>query len=266
LTKKRLIEKTALVTGAGAGIGGATALLFASEGAKVAVHFNNNKEGAENIVRSIKEAGGEAFSVKADISSAQQVKKMVEEVMEAFKKIDILVNNSGIGTTESPDTAVDITERDWDRVIDVNLKGTLLTSKYVLKEMIKQKRGSIVNVSSIRGLLGNPVLASYCASKGGIVLLTKQTAVDYAKYNIRVNSVCPGFTSTEMFEFYLSKQEDPEEARRIFSEMAPLNRIGKPEEIASAILFFASDLSSFITGAALPVDGGYIANGARKVL
>ena len=264
--KNRLKDKVAVITGAGSGIGRATALLFASEGAKVVVHINNNISGGEKTVKIIKDKSGEAFCTKADISKKNEVEKMIDKVIRIYKKIDILVNNSGIGTSNSLDTAVDITEEDWDNVINVNLKGTLLTSKYTIKKMIKKKKGSIVNVSSIRGLLGNPSLVSYCASKGGIVLLTRQMALDYAKYNIRVNCVCPGFTSTEMFEFYLSKQKNPEEARKIFSGMAPLNRIGTPEEIGAAILFLTSESSSFITGVALPVDGGYMASGVRRIL
>jgi NAD(P)-dependent dehydrogenase (short-subunit alcohol dehydrogenase family) len=150
-------------------------------------------------------------------------------------------------------------------VFDVNVKGAMLVSKYSLPYMIKNNSGSIINISSIRGLLGNPNLASYCSSKGAMVLLTKQMALDYAKHNIRVNCICPGFIKTEMFEGYLKKQEDPRQAEKTFAEMAPLNRIGEPVEIAKAALFLASDLSSFITGVALPVDGGYVSYGTRKI-
>ena len=191
---------------------------------------------------------------------------MTSRLVESFGSIDILVNNSGIGTAESPDRVADITEKDWDLVIGVNLKGVMLTSKYALKVMIKNGSGSIINISSIRGLLGNPALASYCASKGGVVLLTRQMAVEYATYGIRVNCICPGFIETEMFKKYLEKQENPLEAKRNFSEMSPMSRIGAPFEIANVALFFASDASSFITGAVLPVDGGYTAYGARKIL
>ena len=155
---------------------------------------------------------------------------------------------------------------DWDRVIDVNLKGVMLTSKYVLPGMLVRGTGSIINISSIRGLLGNPNLASYCASKGGVVLLSREMALDYARYGVRVNCICPGFVNTEMFRVYLSKQDNPEEALRIFREMSPLNRVGEPEEIAKTVLFFANKASSFITGAVLPVDGGYTASGARSIL
>jgi dihydroanticapsin dehydrogenase len=151
-------------------------------------------------------------------------------------------------------------------VLAVNLKGAMLTSRYAIPHMKKQGGGAIVNISSIRGLLGSPMLASYCASKGGMVLLTKQMAVEYGLDNIRVNCVCPGFTATEMFETYLGKLGDPEKARKGFAEMAPLERIGTPDEIAHCALFFASEQSSFVTGAALPVDGGYTANGIRDIV
>ncbi|MCK5736386.1 MAG: SDR family oxidoreductase, partial [Spirochaetaceae bacterium] len=178
----------------------------------------------------------------------------------------ILVNNSGIGSESTPDRVTDISMTDWDRVIDVNLRGVMLTSKFVLPGMIERGKGSIINISSIRGLLGNPNLASYCASKGGVVLLSREMALDYARYGVRVNCICPGFVNTEMFRVYLSKQDNPEEALRVFREMSPLNRVGEPEEIAKTVLFFANEASSFITGAVLPVDGGYTASGARSIL
>lgn len=264
--KKKLKNKVALITGAGAGIGRAIALLFAQEGARVAVNVYKNIDGGKETVRIIKDKGGDAFIVKADVSIAFEVREMINEVINTYNKLDILVNNSGIGTSKSPDTVIDISEDDWDRVIDVNLKGVMLTSKYAIPEMIKQGEGSIVNISSIRGLLGNPNLASYCASKGGMVLLSKEMALDYAKYNIRVNCICPGFIDTGMFRNYLKKQKNPDRARKIFSEMSPMSRIGKPEEIASVAVFFASKASSFITGVSLPVDGGYIAYGVRRIL
>jgi NAD(P)-dependent dehydrogenase (short-subunit alcohol dehydrogenase family) len=132
--------------------------------------------------------------------------------------------------------------------------------------MIEQQAGSIINISSIRGLLGNPNLASYCASKGGVVLLSREMALDYARFGIRVNCICPGFVNTEMFQGYIAKQEDPELAVRTFRAMSPLDKVGEPEEIASAALFFAGEASSFVTGTALPVDGGYTASGARSIL
>jgi NAD(P)-dependent dehydrogenase (short-subunit alcohol dehydrogenase family) len=262
---KRLSGTIALITGAGTGIGRAVALRFALHGARIGVNVHRSIEGGERTVRDILAQGGEAVLLPADVTSPSDVKEAVERLVRTFGGIDILVNNSGIGTTHTCDRVTDIDEEEWDRVLEVNLKGAMLTSKFAIPHMRERGGGRIVNISSIRGLLGNPVLASYCASKGGMVLLSKQMALDYAADNIRVNCVCPGFTRTEMFETYLRKQKDPVGALKVFSDMATLRRIGTPDEIACCALFFASDESSFITGAALPVDGGYTANGVRII-
>jgi NAD(P)-dependent dehydrogenase (short-subunit alcohol dehydrogenase family) len=264
--QKRLSGKVALITGAGSGIGRATAEVFAREGARLGINFCHNREGAAETLRRVEETGSEGLLLKADVASEAEVQQMVRQIVDHFDSLDILVNNSGIGTSQSPDRVAEILEEDWDRVLAVNLKGVMLTCKHTLPIMMRQKRGSIINISSIRGLLGNPTLASYCASKGGVVLLSKQMALDYAQYNIRINAICPGFVLTEMLEGYISKQGNPEAARKSFSEMSPLDRIGRPEEIASAALFFASSASSFVTGVALPVDGGYTAYGMRDIL
>jgi NAD(P)-dependent dehydrogenase (short-subunit alcohol dehydrogenase family) len=265
-TDLRLKGKVALVTGAGSGIGLAVAVLFAREGARIGINYFRNRQGAGAALRLVREAGSEGLLVRADVSRASQVRRMVDRVVKQFGRLDILVNNSGIGTARSPDRVAEILETDWDRVLDVNLKGAMLASKYVLPVMMRQKRGSIVCISSIRGLAGYPTLASYCASKGGEVLLAKQMALDYARFGIRVNCICPGFALTEMLRRYIDKQEDPDGARKAFAAMSPMNRIGRPEEIAAAALFLASDASTFVTGAALAVDGGYTASGARDVL
>jgi NAD(P)-dependent dehydrogenase (short-subunit alcohol dehydrogenase family) len=264
--QKRLENKTALITGAGSGIGRAVALLFARHGANIGVNVHESIDKGKNVVRDIEALGTGAELLPADVSHPQEVRGAVQTLVNAFGGIDILVNNSGVGTVQSPDRVTDIDEEEWDRVLAVNLKGAMLTSKYAIPHMKKRGGGTIVNISSIRGLLGNPMLASYCASKGGMVLLTKQMAVEYGPKNIRVNCVCPGFTGTKMFETYLGKLDDPEKARTGFADMAPLKRIGTPDEIAYCALFFASEQSSFITGAALPVDGGYTANGIRDIL
>jgi dihydroanticapsin dehydrogenase len=265
MQSRRLQGKVALITGAGSGIGRAVSLLFAREGAAIGVHVNRNVAGGEKTAAAIGRDGEEATLLQADISQSGAVEDMVQKLTNKFGGLDILVNNSGIGTTRTPDTVTEIGEDEWDRVIDVNLKGAFLTSRYAIPHMKKRGGGTSVNIASIRGLLGNPVLASYCASKGGMVLLTKQMALDYADANIRVNCVCPGFTDTEMFQTYLQKQDDPKSARKSFSNMAALKRIGLPGEIAGAVLFFASNDSSFVTGVALPVDGGYTANGVREI-
>ena len=263
----RLGGKVALITGAGSGIGRAIAVTFAREGARVGVNYCSNRAGAEETLAQVREAGGDGMALRADIAEAAQVREMVSALHGRFGRIDVLVNNSGIGTQDSPDRVHEILESDWDRVLAVNLKGAMLASQAVLPIMMDQDRGgAIIVISSIRGLLGNPSLASYCASKGGEVLLARQMAVEYAPRGVRVNCICPGFVLTEMLQGYIDRQADPEAARRAFAAMAPMNRVGKPEEIALAALFLASDAASFVTGVALPVDGGYTAFGARDIL
>ena len=262
----RLEGKTALITGAGSGIGRAIAVVFAREGASIGINYNRNEKGAGETLRLVEEAGSEGMALKADISDADETKAIVDKLNSRFGKIDVLVNNSGIGSETTPDRVVDISLEDWDRVMDVNLKGVMLTSKYVIPGMKERGKGAIINISSIRGLLGNPNLASYCTSKGGVVLLSREMALDYARCGIRVNCICPGFVSTEMFQGYIAKQDDPELALKTFREMSPLDKVGEPEEIAYAALFFAGDASSFVTGTALAVDGGYTASGARSIL
>ena len=257
----RLKDRVALITGGGAGIGRATALLFAREGARVVIDARSSKNG-EETVGMIKEVGGEASLVVGDVSRNGDAERMVRTTIGNYGRLNILVNNAGTG---KGDKVTEVPEEDWDKAIDVNLKGVFLVSRYAIREMIKQGGGCIINISSIRGLLGNPSGASYCSSKGGVVLLTKQMAVDYAGDNIRVNCICPGFVDTKMFRSYTDSKENPKEALRVFEEMAPLGRIARAEEVAYAILFLASDDSSFITGVALPVDGGYTANAIRRI-
>ena len=264
--EKRLEGQAALITGAGSGIGRAIAVAFAREGARVGINYCRNEEGAARTLELVRGEGAEGALVRADVSSAQEVAAMVRELETRWQGLEVLVNNSGIGTSASPDRVAEIDEADWDRVLDVNLKGVMLACRAVLPGMMRRGSGAIVNISSIRGLLGNPSLASYCASKGGEVLLTRSLALDYARYGVRVNCICPGFVLSEMLAGYIAKQADPAAAQRAFAAMAPQNRIGRPEEIAAAAVFFASRASSFITGVALPVDGGYTASGARDLL
>ena len=258
--------KHALVTGAGSGIGKATAIALALSGASVTVHYAHNATGAEAVVTTIREMGGTSFAVQADLSQRSSISRLHQIAVGQYGHIDILVNNAGIGALHTVDRITDISETDWDKVMEVNVTAPALLCKLVLPEMVEHRSGAIVNISSIRGMLGNPTLSVYCTSKGALTLLTRQLACDYSPFNIRVNCICPGFVASEMFKSYVEKQEDPEGALATFASMAPLNRVGLPEEIAKVVVFFASEAASFIKGVVFPVDGGYTATGIRRVL
>ncbi|PKM83949.1 MAG: short-chain dehydrogenase [Firmicutes bacterium HGW-Firmicutes-13] len=248
----RLYNKVAIITGGSSGIGESSARLFAEEGAKVVI-VDINKEKGEIVAKEIKDRGKEALFIKADISKEDEVKFMVEETVNSFKKIDILFNNAGIAKL-SPVHELD--EKEWDRVININLKGAYLCSKHVIPYMKKQKEGSIINTASIAGVVGFPGAAAYCASKGGLRLLTRNMALDYAPDSIRVNDICPAVIETPMT---LDKEALGEEAMSRMAGLHPLGRIGKPEEVAVLAVFLASSESSFITGSSFMVDGGYTA-------
>lgn len=249
----KLRDKVAVITGAGSGIGRATALLFAAEGAKVVV-ADYSVEGGKETVKLIKEKGGEAIFVATDVSKVADVQKMIKTAIDKYGRLDILYNNAGIegplGPTEN------VSEADWDRVLSVNLKGVFLGSKYAIPQMLKQGGGVIINTASIAGLVGVANMPAYCASKGGIVLLTKTMALEYVKKNIRVNCICPGAVKTPMLDRFTGSQP---EAEKLIRESEPMGRWSEPEEIAQAALYLASDQSSFVTGTALVVDGGWTA-------
>jgi NAD(P)-dependent dehydrogenase (short-subunit alcohol dehydrogenase family) len=251
----RLAGKVAIITGAGAGIGRAAALLFAKEGAKVVVADCDSERGAETV-GIIREDGGEATFVQVDVSKAADAERMVRATVEMYGKLDILVNNAGIYMQAD---AMEMTEEDWDRILDVNLKGVFLCSKYCIPEMIKGGGGSIVNIGSEAGIVGIKNQVAYNVSKSGIIALTKSTTVDFAAHNIRVNCVCPGTTETPLVKAALEKAPDPAAARRALEEVRPANRLGRPEEIAEGILYLASDESPYATGSILSIDGGYTA-------
>lgn len=248
----RLTGKVALITGAASGIGRAIALRFAQEGARIAVVDWNASGGAETV-RRILESGGEAILVEADVSGEDEVKRMVEVTLSTFGRIDILCNNAAVqvfGTIPDTSTA------DWHKVMDVNLKGVYLGCKYVIPHMIEQGGGSIVNTSSALGIVGDPDLPAYGATKGGILAMTAAMAQAHGRQNIRINSICPGDVATPLVMEYFEHQPDPEDAlRRVQSEYA-LGRIAQPEEIANVALFLASDESSFVTGTYILADGG----------
>lgn len=248
---RRLENKVAIITGAGSGIGRATALLFAKEGAKVVLADIDTKEG-ESTRAAIESEGGSAIFVRTDVSNPKDIDQLVETTINHYSRIDILFNNAGI---YAPLTVPETNLETWQRIIEVNLTGVFLCSKAVLPHMIKQGGGIIVNTSSSVGWHDAVTgAAAYCASKGGVTLLTRAMAVDHAKENIRVNCICPGPTETPL----LHRALDPDFLRK-FAATLPVGRTAKPEEIAAGALFLASDEASFITGIALPIDGGQTA-------
>ena len=250
---KQFEGKVALVTGGSSGIGRATASAFAGEGANVVV-ADVLVEGGGETVRMIKEAGGEAIFVKTDVSKATEVEALIKKIVETYGRLDCAINNAGIEGTMAP--TADCTEENWDRTININLKGVWLCMKYEIPQMLKQGGGAIVNMASVAGLVGLQGLPAYCASKGGVVQLTRTAALEYARAGIRVNAVCPGVIRTPMVDRLIAAQPEMEEA---LTAMEPVGRTGKPEEVAEAVVWLCSDAASFVTGHAMVVDGGFVA-------
>ena len=248
----RLEGKVALITGGTSGIGRATAVLFAREGARVALTGRDEVRGRV-VLHEVRSAGGEGIFIRSDVRLASDCRRAVDETIKTFKKIDLLFNNAGVFF---PRTVPDCPEEEWDQTVDVNLKGTFLMSKYALPHMIERRAGVIVNNSSGWGLVGGDAAAAYCASKGGVVLLTKAMAIDHGRHGIRVNCICPGDVETPMLPEDARQRGQTWEQYLQGAANRPLGRIGKPEEIARAVLFLATDDSSFMTGSALVVDGG----------
>jgi NAD(P)-dependent dehydrogenase (short-subunit alcohol dehydrogenase family) len=251
----QLADKVALITGGASGIGRATSLLFAREGATVVIADLNARSGQE-VVNDITQTGKRACFESGDVTRATDCHRVVERTLSEFGKIDVLFNNAGIIRRA---TVLDLSEEDWDRVMAVNVKSIFLLSREVIPHMQKAGGGSIINTASGWGLTGGAKAAVYCASKGAVVLLTKAMAVDHGPQNIRVNCICAGDTDTGMLRS--EAQQLGEASDRFLAEAAkrPLGRVGTPEEIARAALYLASDASSFVTGAALVVDGGGLA-------
>jgi len=245
----RLKNKIAIITGAGSGIGRASAVLFASEGAKVVVVDFNKKNGYETL-EEIKNKGGDAIYINADIRDSKDIQTMIESAVVTYGKVDILYNHCGINI---PGKIEELSEEDWDAVINTNLKSIYLAVKYIIPKMRENGGGIIINTAGTFGFYGGPEFPAYCASKGGVVNLTRQIALDYGKDNIRVNCVCPGFIDTSMNKLVTGKQ------RENIIASQPLKRVGKAINVANAALFLASDESSFITGSAIIVDGGQLA-------
>ncbi len=246
--------KVALVTGGGSGIGRATSKAFARRGCKVVVSDMNGPSGLETV-KGILESGGEALFIPANVTLAGQVQALVRRTASRFGRLDCAVNNAGVNIPARLPTHL-IPEDDWDRVVDVNLRGVWLSMKYEIPVMLEQGSGAIVNISSIYGIVGAPNTAAYTVSKHGVAGLTRVAALDYAKDGIRVNAVGPGFTDTSMVQRVVAANPGIDS---VMIAKTPAGRMGNPAEIAEAIVWLCSDEASFVTGAVLPVDGGMIA-------
>jgi NAD(P)-dependent dehydrogenase (short-subunit alcohol dehydrogenase family) len=242
----KLQDKVALITGGASGIGEATARLFVSEGAKV-VLVDLNEEKGKALEKELKALNSEALFIKTDITSEEEVADLFKQAVETFGKVDIVFNNAGIGRVH-PSHDLDYAE--WRNTVNVDLDGVFLVARESIREMLKSGGGTIVNTASMYGWVGSPGSAAYNAAKGGVINLTRSLALEYAEQNIRVNSLCPGFIDTPII---------PEESKQVLAAATPMKRLGQSEEMAKAVLFLASDDSSFMTGNSLTVDGGYTA-------
>jgi NAD(P)-dependent dehydrogenase (short-subunit alcohol dehydrogenase family) len=249
---ERLKHKIGIVTGAGSGIGQACALALAREGARVAL-AGRRKDRLEQMARQI---GDRAIAIPCDVTRTGDLNRLLDKTVAHFGGLNFLLNNAGIlqiGTAEQ------ITEEQWDRVFDVNVRAVWLLSRAALPHLRKAGGGSIINVASTLGIVGARNRAAYAASKGAVVLLTKSMAIDHGQENIRVNAICPSFVETELTAAVLSKAENPDAIRRERTAAHPLGRLGRPEDVAGLAVYLAGDESSWVTGAVLPVDGGYLA-------
>ncbi|KAB8138704.1 3-oxoacyl-[acyl-carrier-protein] reductase [Gracilibacillus oryzae] len=241
--------KVALITGASRGIGRSIALNYARNGAKVAVNYAGNEAKAQAVVDEITSLGGDAIKIQANISKEDEVKAMVKEVIQTFGKLDILVNNAGI---TRDNLIMRMSEADFDEVININLKGVFLCTKAVTRQMMKQKSGRIINVSSVVGVSGNPGQANYVSAKAGVIGLTKTTAKELAMRSILVNAIAPGFIETDMTDQLTEEQKEQMLA------LIPLQKLGKAEDVANVALFLASEQSNYVTGQTIQVDGGMV--------
>jgi len=246
--------KVAIITGARRGMGRTHSLVLAKAGAKVVVS-DISQEDCEEVVDEIKKQGGQGLAIKCDVSKKEEVEEMIKKTVEEFGKIDILVNNAGIAQFKP---FLELIEEDWDRTIDINLKGYFLCAQVAAKEMVKQKSGVIINIASVamgQQGVGIPNIAHYCASKGGIIAMTEALAVELAPFEIRVNAIAPGVIETSMID---PVKQDPKTMEAMLAKI-PMGRVGKPEEVSNLVLFLASDQSSYMTGSTVVIDGGWLA-------
>ena len=246
---RKLEGKVAVVTGASRGIGRAIALKLADEGAKVVVNYSGSQAKAEEVVARIQENGGEAIAVQASVSQTEEVTALIDTAVKTFGSLDILVNNAGI---TRDNLLMRMKEDEWDDVLNTNLKGVFLCTKAVTRQMMKQRAGRIINISSIVGVAGNAGQANYVAAKAGVIGLTKTTAKELASRNILVNAIAPGFIETEMTD------QLPEKLKQGMLTQIPLAKLGQPEDIAKAVAFLASDDANYMTGQTLHIDGGMV--------
>jgi NAD(P)-dependent dehydrogenase (short-subunit alcohol dehydrogenase family) len=250
----RLEGKVAIVTGAGRGIGEGVALRFAREGAAVVAAQRTASDG-EQVVEKITREGGAAVAVETDVRDEESVRRLVETALEAFGRLDVLCNNAGVGLLR---TFVESSMDEYDYVMEPNVRGVFLCMKYGIPSMLEQSSGSVINIASVASFVGFERDAAYCASKGAVLMLTRQAALDFAAQGVRVNAICPGFIDTPMLRLYCESQPDPEAAWGEVLAQHPVGRLGTADDVAGAALYLASDDSTWVTGAAVPVDGGLL--------
>lgn len=244
-----LTGKTAVVTGGSRGIGRAICIELAKQGANVVVNYSGSEDKAKQVVSEIEQLGAKAIAVQANVADSAAVDSMMKQAIEVFGTLDILVNNAGI---TRDNLLMRMKEQEWDEVVDTNLKGVFLCTKAVTRQMMKQRAGRIINISSIVGVAGNPGQANYVAAKAGVIGLTKTCAQELASRNILVNAIAPGFITTEMTDSL------PEELKEAMLKQIPLAKLGQPEDVAKAVVFFASNQANYITGQTLHIDGGLV--------